>query len=523
MTVNDYLMPWQKDVIREVERSRKQVLGGGNSRGILLLGPSGSGKTHVFDAISAAYPTSVKGVQRITPCIRISMKARPDAQAMSRSFLAQMGRPVRQQSSVSEDTVQAAFREQEVRVALMEEVHNSLLSSEKRMSKQSGDYIKNLWNNAPNGTSVGWAGAATSDARHSMVIVVSAIEELRRAIDKDEELRSRFGTVVVAPKLALYPADLFRQFRLVLRSMVSRFELIDIIHPEDGGLPTMVSQALGTPLAMQGSDVMVSPPALRVTESDYKTFVTQVLASLRSANQADWDRCEPSFSYVDIGVQAGRRRRAKLPAASSGWTDHLVSASDKGLHRAAALYRCVRRHLWRTVVYPHHRCVASACQRLWWPITGCKTASFCPVAAAFVRWRLRWESAVRCTDLMTAAITPPLGLVTWLASAPIGPAAGTEPVHDWLVDHVLGCDLMDAFEDMLAEEIERPADEPIKWTREWAAPAGHSCWVCTGRGTKYQPATLFVRGRTSGDLQRWDSVDAGHYARHLDAIARIEH
>ncbi len=304
-----------------------------------------------------------------------------------------------------------------------------------------------------------------------------------------------------------------------MRMLSHRAELMQFCD----SLPTMVSQALGTPLATQGSDVMVSPPALRVAESDYKTFVTQVLASLRSANQADWDRCEPSFSYVSIGVPAGRRRRAKLLAASSGWTDHLVSASDKGLHRAAALYRCVRRHLWRTVVHPHHRCVASACRRLWWPITGCQTPSFCPVAAAFVRWRLRWESAIRCTDLMAAAITPPLGLVTWLASAPIGPAAGTEPVHDWLVDHVLGCDLMDAFEDMLAEEIERPADEPIKWTREWAAPAGHSCWVCTGRGTKYQPATLFVRGRTSGDLQRWDSVDAGHYARHLDAIARIEH
>jgi hypothetical protein len=145
------------------------------------------------------------------------------------------------------------------------------------------------------------------------------------------------------------------------------------------------------------------------------------------------------------------------------------------------------------------------------------------VAAAFVRWRLRWESAVRCTDLIAAAITPPLGLVTWLASAPIGPAAGTEPVHDWLVDHALGCDLMDAFEDMLVEEINRPAGDPIKWAREWVAPAGHSCWVCTGRGTKYQPARLFVRERSAHDLRRWCRVEASHYARHLAAVAQIEH
>lgn len=234
--MSDYLLPWQKEAIKEVQRSLAQVLDGGNSRGIMLLGPSGCGKTHLFDAIAAAYPPTVKGVQRITPCVRISMKSRPDAQAMSRSFLAQMGRPVRQQTTVGEDTVQSAFREHETRVLLMEEVHHSLLASEKRMSKQSGDYIKNLWNEAPNETATGWAGPATSAARHSMVIVVSAIEELRRAIDSDAELRSRFGTVIAAPPLALYPPDVFKQFRFVLRSMTRRFALDDFVLPGDGDL-----------------------------------------------------------------------------------------------------------------------------------------------------------------------------------------------------------------------------------------------------------------------------------------------
>lgn len=234
--MSDYLLPWQKEAIKEVQRSLAQVLAGGNSRGILLLGPSGCGKTHLFDAIAAAYPPTVKRVQRITPCVRISMKSRPGAQAMSRSFLAQMGRPVREQETIGEDTVQAAFREHEVRVALMEEVHHSLLATEKRMSKQSGDYIKNLWNEAPANTSAGWAGAAKGPARRSMVIVVSAIEELRRAIDSDWELRSRFGTVIAAPRLALYPPDVFKQFRLVLRAMTRRFDLVDFVPPADGDL-----------------------------------------------------------------------------------------------------------------------------------------------------------------------------------------------------------------------------------------------------------------------------------------------
>lgn len=234
--MSDYLLPWQKEAIKEVQRSLAQVLDGGNSRGIMLLGPSGCGKTHLFDAIAAAYPRTVKGVQLITPCVRISMKAKPDAKAMSHSFLAQMGRPVPQQSTVGEDTVQSAFREHEVRVILMEEVHHSLLASEKRMSKQNGDYIKNLWNEAPNDTSTGWAGPATGAARHSMVIVASGIEELRRAIDSDWELRSRFGTVIAVPRLALYPPDVFKQFRFVLRSMTRRFGLDDFVPQGDGNL-----------------------------------------------------------------------------------------------------------------------------------------------------------------------------------------------------------------------------------------------------------------------------------------------
>ncbi len=287
-------------------------------------------------------------------------------------------------------------------------------------------------------------------------------------------------------------------------------------------LPTMVSEALDTPVAPRGGDVIVSPPALRVAEPDFKTFVTQVLASLRSANQADWDRCEPSFSYVDNG-QAVRRINGKLIAARSGWSDHLVPASDWGLHRAAALYRCVRRHLWQTVVRPHRRCVTAVCRRLWWPIIGCETPSFCVVAAAFIRWRVQWESAVRCTDLMAAAISPPLGLVTWLASAPVGPAAGTKIVESWLVDHVLAGDLINTFESMLAEEIARPYGEPIRWSRARASFADHACWVCTGRGTKHHPARLFVRCCGDHERRRPERVDPGHYARHLAAVASIEH
>jgi hypothetical protein len=288
-------------------------------------------------------------------------------------------------------------------------------------------------------------------------------------------------------------------------------------------LPTMVSQALGTASSPQGSDVLVSTPAAQVSESDFKTFVTQVLASLRLGDQTDWDRVEPSISFVDQRVQLGSRRRTKTCDAKSGWPDRLVAASDKGLYGAAALYRCVRRHHWRTIVHRHQRCVVSACRRLWWPITGSRTPCFCPVAMAFIRWRLRWESAVRCTDLIAEAIGPPLGIVTWLASAPVGPASAGQPMRDWLINHVFGYELLASFERMLVEEQGRPEDELVEWKRDWVAPAANCCWVCAGSGTKYQPARLFVRQNMFLECVQGCRAANGHYAKHLGAIARIDH
>ena len=287
------------------------------------------------------------------------------------------------------------------------------------------------------------------------------------------------------------------------------------------GLPTVVARAVENVRSTNSVDVRVSSPNARVSEEEFRSFVVRVLASLETRSQMDWNQCEPSYTYIEGHAFSAKARGSQATLPAAGWPDHLVSPSDPGLCRAAALYRCVRRHLWRTVVRPHHRCVWAACERMWWPIVGSQTPPFCPVAAAFLRWRLRWESVIRLSDFLSTPSGPPLGLVAWMASAPIGAASFSGVVQAWLIEHVLGCDLMNVFDATLDEELRRGASEPINWAREWIDGAGDSCWVSVGRGSKSQPIRLFMFPRADTIRQSNMSDGAGHYARQLAIISEI--
>jgi hypothetical protein len=286
-------------------------------------------------------------------------------------------------------------------------------------------------------------------------------------------------------------------------------------------LPTLV--AITTDATCSPANVTWAPPATRAADDDFKAFVTRVLVSLKASPQADLDRCEPAYSYAEAGARLRRLPHEKLATVSSGWPLHIIASSDRRLYRAAGLYRCVRRHLWRTAVHSHRRCVKTACQKLWWPVTGSCTPSFCAVAVAFLRWRRRWEWVICMTELLGRPNAAPFGLIAWLASAPIGPVAWTDATQSWLLDHLLGSELLNSFEDMLAEELARPQAEQIAWRREWADRASCTCWVCVGQGTRSRPARLFMPGSTSTGVRGTVPAGARHYSSHLASIARIEH
>lgn len=286
-------------------------------------------------------------------------------------------------------------------------------------------------------------------------------------------------------------------------------------------LPSLISSALQGCSSYEVSSVCVGPPRSGGRDGEFQTFVSEVLSSLRPSGQLDWVVRAPSFRFVERigihGANAGRGRSAK-----SGWPYSAIAKTDQNLQQAGALYRCIRRHLWRTVVRSHHRCVMSACERLWWPIVGTTTSAFCPVAVAFLRWRLRWEAVPRLTDLLRSPINTPHGLVAWLGVAPFGLTSWTPGLRQWLIDHLLGHELLLSFGELYDEEVGRPFGETVKWAREWTRTVVRCSWVCAGRGSVSMPARLYFGGQGFRDLVAVPN-GSGHRAAHVAALASTSH
>ena len=289
-------------------------------------------------------------------------------------------------------------------------------------------------------------------------------------------------------------------------------------------LPMVAAELLngGRPASIM--DLMTSIPEQRVSARRFTAFVTQAMASLKTSPHADWQHLEPSCSFAEPRAARARRLRSTTRTAT-GWPDHLVARTDKNLTLAAEVYRCVRRHLWRTAVRAHQRCVWSTVEHIWWPVTGSTTAAFCPVAATYLRWRVQWEGTAVVTALRAEPTSAPLGLVTWLASAaPMGPATWTMAARSWLMREILGRDLLLSFDEMLLEEAQRKDRGKVSWTRAPAQGLPRSCWVCAGRGTAASPARLFVlppdrAGTASGEATH----GKGHYQRQLATLKSIQH
>lgn len=287
-------------------------------------------------------------------------------------------------------------------------------------------------------------------------------------------------------------------------------------------LPLLAAEFIPASSQRSRSNFLVAPPKAGETAARYSAFVTQVMTSLAATAQVDW------HDPTDV-CRFSERPRPKCRAEvvckpMPGWPHHLVPPSDGRLTQAACIYRSVRRHIWRRVLRRHHRCVMSACRHLWWSLRGTETATLCPVAAAYLRWRMQWESVPIATMLAHRPTISPLGLVSWLASAaPLGSIAWTAKVDEWLTGELLGRDLLADFFITLRDELKRPSKGRIPWTPAPAHALGGICWICVGRGTASSPARLFVRAEEAAVKAEQLLLSPGHYREHLAKLARITH
>ncbi|MDO8777183.1 MAG: hypothetical protein Q7K57_52435 [Burkholderiaceae bacterium] len=132
----------------------------------------------------------------------------------------------------------------------------------------------------------------------------------------------------------------------------------------------------------------------------------------------------------------------------------VAQATDKRLEEAWAIYRAIRRHLWRHHVCQHRRCARLAMTTLWWDLEGERTHSFCCVALAFIRWRMQWEGRrIPATLAGPNRGGVPYGLLGWVSQdAPIPSVYWSPAFESWLNAHLLGAACLHSFAGWMGQQ-----------------------------------------------------------------------
>lgn len=249
----------------------------------------------------------------------------------------------------------------------------------------------------------------------------------------------------------------------------------------------------------------------RRLESEYTGFVRQVVGVLQ-AERPGVQQVLPlgplSVSTKRFGgktqltqPKSPRRYKSDDIPIDQKTSAQVKRAWDGKMRSSYAVYSGVRRFLWRHVVQDHQACIASAAGHFWWNMDGESTAAFCPVAEAFVRWRMHWESCGTPRYLFSPMRKDPMGLGAWLGSeAPICPNGWTKEAEQWVSDHVLGSHCLGSFWEFLEKAITNAKRNKIGWSKHSHTGRYTSYWAVTGRDTKICPIRIYEQARTPSAL-----------------------
>jgi hypothetical protein len=233
LTMSDFSLPFQIELSDAVKSGLEETEHGGNSVGILTLGESGSGKTYANDMLANCWESYTDGAQLISPCLRLNVSAIGGTDSIPSAALAQLGRPVRTKIPNIELVLIDALIKHRVRLILLEEFHNRLLSSKKEFRHSQGEFLKNLWNFVAPQATRGWATPVSGNSPRKPVIVISGLPKLLDAFESDSELGSRFPIRIFANRLGMFPESDFKDFRKIVKEMSLRFAFDELVNPND--------------------------------------------------------------------------------------------------------------------------------------------------------------------------------------------------------------------------------------------------------------------------------------------------
>ncbi|QYF93063.1 hypothetical protein KY495_20565 [Massilia sp. PAMC28688] len=249
----------------------------------------------------------------------------------------------------------------------------------------------------------------------------------------------------------------------------------------------------------------------RRLESEYTGFVRQVVGVLEAERPGvqlvlplgPLSVSTKRFSGKTklIQVKSVRRYKSDDVPIDQKTSAQVKRAWDGKMRASYAVYSGVRRSLWRHVVHDHQTCITSAAAHFWWNMDGESTAAFCPVAEAFIRWRMHWESCGTPRYLFAPMRKDPMGLGAWLgAEAPICPPGWTTDSEQWVSDHVLGSHCLGSFWEFLEKAIANAKRNKIAWSKHSHTGRYTSYWAVTGRDTRACPVRIYEQVRPPSAL-----------------------
>jgi hypothetical protein len=282
-------------------------------------------------------------------------------------------------------------------------------------------------------------------------------------------------------------------------------------------LPTLVNAqkvAMGAPHL----PIMISKADAFRRRAAFHQFVTDMLASVaarRGLPQGQLESQQPSAIYSE--------RYMALPEITKN--SRIKRDPDEALQGGALIYRTMRRWLRRRVVRQHRACLAAAQNHLWWDLDGESTAALCPVAMAYVRWRMQWEGCRIPRGLGQQKIARiPLGLLGWVSSdAPMPSPMWTKGLTLWVTNHLLGFACLDSFYGWLALAQRAAQAGHVNWNLRDHERFCFRHWACSGRGTVPDPGLLYVEASWDDcDLHRLEpAFTRMHQRQHLAALSSI--
>lgn len=256
--------------------------------------------------------------------------------------------------------------------------------------------------------------------------------------------------------------------------------------------------------------------------SQYAGFVTSVVNLLQQ-------ECRQLTLTLDNVATTGRGVPVLLPnrkKQGEGYKREKARWSLQ-LSKLYSDYMTIRRYLWRHVIKPHQLCCRSASKKMWWRVNGSDIPQFCPLAEAFLRWRMYWEGCSSPGDLWSPMSAPPRGIVNWIdESSPMFHHGWSVEGEQWVVEHCFVLNCLSTFQDLFNDALKNRRDV-VTWDRPSFSGAFNRYWAVCGNDTNISPLVLFtqIHREVNSEVLSVNAYHGGkeHYEWHLKQIALIVH